>query len=89
MIQRSAQLGSVSHRELSSQGTLTDCFPAVSLPRSIFSLVHLALTNVALLAPILSAYVPVFAAGAAFVYVNGGIVLGELDSCLGYILYGR
>lgn len=50
------------------------------IPLSIYSLSSHSLQNLPLLAPLFAAYIPVFVAAGAFVYWNGGIVLGALLS---------
>ncbi|KAI5481052.1 alpha-1,2-glucosyltransferase, glycosyltransferase family 59 protein [Pseudohyphozyma bogoriensis] len=47
------------------------------VPHSLVSLALHSLQHLLLLAPIIAAYLPVFVAAAAFVKLNGGIVLGD------------
>ena len=49
----------------------------MDIPYSLFSLVAHSLQNLPALAPIIGAYLPVGVLFAAFVYWNGGIVLGS------------
>lgn len=49
---------------------------AVDIPKSLFSLLQVSLSNLGLLAPLLAAYVPVVLFAVGFVALNGGIVLG-------------